>query len=416
MPINRARIQEYLRQGEGAPPPVFVGRGDILRDILTTARESAGQPKMTRAVQGAPGAGKSSLLHEMQRKWTGENGNPRVVTFSSESVIQDTSSVIQAIMAAGISSRDGWRRILRDRIRRLKSVGASVAGYSLSAEFDDYREARLLSTATRRGQERPWKRPVILAVDEAQALKEDSSSVSACFLREIHNAVIGLPLTLVLAGLSDTADRARKMHLTRQIAVLETKPMAAKEAREFMRKLAVWFGLDTFRHTARLNGLADICDGWPRHLRYAGVALAEEALRTNGDMERMDWKHVGNETWCLRQRYYRDQNSPEMQHADILTARVMAGLKDGMRSGQVEELVENSVVDRPRQRLPEGRSALWFINHLIHQGALYRDPDSRVHSPIPSFRRYLIEWGAGHERKTDARNDIPDDNGTDHSP
>ncbi len=53
------RIREYLRQGEGAPPPVFVGRDAILADILKASRESAGQPKMTRIVQGAPGAGKS---------------------------------------------------------------------------------------------------------------------------------------------------------------------------------------------------------------------------------------------------------------------------------------------------------------------------------------------------------------------
>ena len=71
MPIHRDRIIEYLRQGEGAPPPVFVGHDTILTDVLTTAKDSAGKPKMTRIVQGAPGAGKSSLLHEMQKLWLG---------------------------------------------------------------------------------------------------------------------------------------------------------------------------------------------------------------------------------------------------------------------------------------------------------------------------------------------------------
>ncbi len=66
MPLNRARINEYLRQGKGTPPPAFVGRETFLDDIPTTAKASASQPKMTRAVQGAPGAGKSSVLHEMQ--------------------------------------------------------------------------------------------------------------------------------------------------------------------------------------------------------------------------------------------------------------------------------------------------------------------------------------------------------------
>ena len=131
----------------------------------------------------------------------------------------------------------------------------------------------------------------------------------------------------------------------------------------------------------------------------AGVSLAEEALRANGDMDRMDWKHVGQETFRRRQVYYRDQNSPEMRQADTLTATVMAGLSDGMRTRHAEELIENSLADRPGQRLPKGKDAAWFLDHLIHQGALYRHTDDGIHSPIPSFRRYLIEWGTKPARR-----------------
>ncbi len=412
MPINRVRIQEYLRQGEGAPPPVFVGHDDILKDILTTAKDSAGQPKKTRIVQGAPGAGKSSLLHRMQELWIGTDGTPRVVTVSSAAVSRDIPGVIQAIMAAGVSDPDGWRKIVGERLRRLTSIGASVAGYGLSAEFDAARDASLLSTAIRKGREKVWNHPVIIAVDEAQAMKGDPHSATACFLREIHNADTGLPVVLVLAGLSDTVGKADGMQLTRGREVHEVKPLATAEAREFIRKLALWFGLDTSRHNPRLEPLADICDGWPRHLRFAGVSLAEEALRMDGDMDRMDWDAIRTRTYALRQEYYSDQTSLEMQEADILTARVMAGLKDGMRTRHMEELVENCRADRPGQRLREGKSALWFIDRLIHQGALYRTPDGRVHSPIPSFRSYLVERGT-EPRLTPDREDNPD---TDPSP
>ena len=215
MPINRARIREYLRQGEGAPPPVFVGHDDILKDILTTAKDSASQPKMTRVVQGAPGAGKSSMLHEMQKRWTGKDGTPRLVEVSSEAVIQNVSGVIRAIMAAGLSSGDSWWNILQERFRRIRAVGASVAGYGLSAEFDVYADVKMLGMAMERSRREAWNHVVILAVDEAQALSGDHESTYACFLREIHNGRTGLPIGLVFADLSDTDARARQMHLAR---------------------------------------------------------------------------------------------------------------------------------------------------------------------------------------------------------
>ncbi len=405
MPIDRARIQEYLRQGEGAPPPVFVGHDGILDDILLAARESAGQPKMTRVVQGAPGAGKSSLLHEMQRRWTGEDGNPRVVEVSSEAIIQDTSGVIQAIMAAGLSDSESWLKTINERWKRMTSVGISVAGYGLSAEFDVYKEAQILSAAIQRGKEREWKHSVILAVDEAQALPNNRESIPACFLREIHNGATRLPVFLVLAGLSDTDARAREMNLTRGRTVHEARPLTEFQARDFMRRLALWLGLDTSRHNPKLQALADISDGWPRHLRYAGVSLAEEALRVDGDMHRMDWPAMRRKAWVLRQEFYDDQSSTMMQDADILTARVMSGLRDGMKFRELRDLVNDLVRNSPEQLLPENVGATAFLNELIHQGALYRNTDGCVHSPIPSFRSFLIDQGRQPDTEPARRND-----------
>ncbi len=411
MPIHRDRILEYLRQGEGAPPPVFVGRGDILKDILTTAKDSAGQPKMTRIVQGAPGAGKSSLLHEMQKRWTGEKGTPRVVALSSTDITDDPSVGVGAVLEAWAMEEAAWKRTLADRLERLRGVGVGPGGLSLG--FSDAEVPGTLRMVAKRHPARAGSVPVVVAVDEAQRFAGDETTPEARFLQTIHDGSSGLPLVLVLAGLSDTAEKARGMHLTRGFRIHETEPLSTAEARDFMRRLALWFGLDTSRHNARLDDLADICDGWPRHLRYAGETLGQTALDVDGNMDLMDWTNIENEALHLRQRYYRDQNSPEMRRADILTARVMAGLKNGMRFGEVEELIEDSVVDRPRQRLPKGKDAAWFLDHLIHQGALYRHTDDGVHSPIPSFRRYLIEWGTEPERRVTMENEKIRDTDTD---
>ena len=408
MPIHRDRITEYLDQDEGDPPPVFVGHDTILDDILDTATRKAGRPKVTRIVQGAPGAGKSSLLHEMQKLWLGTDEKPRVVVLSSTHLLHDPRIGVGAVLDAWTMEKTKWKRTLADRSRRVSGFGVGPGG--LSVRFSDERIPGTLREVASAYPATEHSVPLIVAVDEAQRFGRDQTSPEALFLQDIHDGSSGLPLLLVLAGLSDTAEKARGMHLTRGRKIHEVEPLTQAQARDFLCGLALYFGLDTASHTPRLEALADICDGWPRHLRYAGVSLAEETLRVDGNMHRMDWPAMRRMTWTLRQEYYSDQNSSSMKQADILTARVMAGLRDGMRTRHVEKLIEDSLADRPGQRLPEGKSALWFLNHLIHQGALYRAPDDGVHAPIPSFRSYLIEWGSEPDQ-TPARDVTEPDSG-----
>ncbi|MDE0113315.1 MAG: hypothetical protein OXN84_13675 [Albidovulum sp.] len=64
--FDRDGLKNFVAAGEGAPPPVFVGRKKAIGDIEAAARRawkpgaaSHGEPKATRIVYGAPGAGKS---------------------------------------------------------------------------------------------------------------------------------------------------------------------------------------------------------------------------------------------------------------------------------------------------------------------------------------------------------------------
>ncbi len=411
MPIDRARIQEYLRQGEKAPPPIFVGHDGILKDILVTARESAGRPGKTRVVQGAPGAGKSSLLHWMQKRWTEKEGMPRVVALSSTDIMDEPAVGVGAVLDAWGMDEAKWRRTLTERLKRLSGFGIGPDG--LSMEFSDAEVPKTLRMVANVDPKRKQAGPIIVAVDEAQRLSRGQTAPEARFLQSIHDGTSGLAISLVLAGLSDTDARADEMHLTRGRTVHEVRPLTEFQARDFMRRLALWFGLDTSRHNPQLESLADICDGWPRHLHYAGVSLAEEALRVDGDMDRMDWPAMQDKACTLRQKYYEDQSRGMMQDADILVAKVMAGLRDGMKFRELQAFVEGAVADRPGQRLPKGMDSEDFLNELIHKGALYRNAAGRVHSPIPSFQSFLIDQGRQPETEPVERNDGGDD-GTDY--
>ncbi len=232
MPINRARIREYLRQGEGTPPPVFVGHGTILTDVLTTAKHSAGEAKKTRIIQGAPDAGKSSLLHEMQKLWLGTDKKPRVAVLSSTDLLHDPRIGVGAVLDAWTMDRLEWKRTLADRIRRVSGFGAGPGG--LSVRFADEQVPGTLREVASAYPATEHSVPIIVAVDEAQRFDRDRTSPEALFLHAIHDGISGLPLILALAGLSDTAEKARRMNLTRGRRIHEVKPLTEFQARDFM--------------------------------------------------------------------------------------------------------------------------------------------------------------------------------------
>ena len=413
MPMNHDRIREFLDLDEGDPPPVFVGRDAVLDDILDTARRKAGRAKVTRVLQGAPGAGKSSLLNEMQKRWPERDGDPRVVYLFSSLLADSLPLALREIMAAGAMEPDGWRRMVSDRLSRIRSIG--FGGISIGIG-DKGQVSSLYDVALLHPSDK-WKAPVIVAVDEVQRLFGSPHTPEARFLQAIHDGSTGLPLTLVLGGLSDTAARAGQMQLTRirnihqiaGLAVSDDGKQPVNEPRAFVEGMCDHFGLDPSRHLPELHDLTDLCDGWPRHLHYAAVALAEDALRVDGDMRHMDWPGIHGRTLELRHIYYQNQFSGRMQESYCLVAAVMADVPDPVKPRRVRfdrAAALASIVRHRREgdspedipwRLPEDTTPGQFLKHLVHQGALYIDGTAgtgEIHSPSPSFRSHLIEAGA----------------------
>ena len=239
-----------------------------------------------------------------------------------------------------------------------------------------------------------WQAPVIVAVDEAQALHGPAHASHALFLRGIHEASADLPLSLVLAGLGDTRDAAHEMDLTRGTTIHEVGGLDATDCATLMQGFCRHFGMDPAGHEARLDALAAPCEGWPRHLHFAMQALAEEAVRCEGKLARVDWARVGSEAAESRARYYQHQQSAAMQESEGLVAVVMSKLAEGTRMAGALRLIEENVVDAVAgHRLPEKMTAKAFYTHLVHRGALQKRVDGTVHCPIPSFRTHLVRAG-----------------------
>ncbi|MCY4328093.1 MAG: hypothetical protein OXC53_10970, partial [Rhodobacteraceae bacterium] len=73
MALDRARLAEFVDRTDKVEPPVFVGRESVLAKLLKVGRQSwndsgtgqHGQAGATQIIQGAPGAGKSTILAEL---------------------------------------------------------------------------------------------------------------------------------------------------------------------------------------------------------------------------------------------------------------------------------------------------------------------------------------------------------------
>ncbi len=407
MTLHRAALEEFLRTSEGSAPPVFTGRTEILEDIKTaaahawmgTAASMHGHAKDTRILQGAPGAGKSALLAELAKQ---APPSARVLNLNSADITNPADILIplaRLVNPHAASSFLARYRQVRRVEGRVNVLGTGAGGQI--ATMQTHSEPQPTLTAFR-----DWVRgldpgagiigPIIIAIDEAQRFELGMMDPLAKILQGLHDNSTYLPLTLVLAGLSDTADRAAAMGLTRGLTVHTVGALSDDDVWSLMNDFGTHFGLDSSGCGEQLHRLAAPCEGWPRHLHFALQALSHAALIENGILARVDWCRIEEDAAASRTRYYRGQQSPVMRMAVSLVAAVLRDLKSHHNRVDVINSLSHHARDSGsgiEWQLPEGMTPCRFADHLIHQGVLQEMPDGILTSPIPSFRTYLVAAG-----------------------
>jgi len=414
--FKRTDIVTFLKQTEGQSPPVFVGRTAILNDLFIAGTDHAGLSKNTRILQGAPGAGKSSILAEVLRisldhgqgdspsardtvpdpaalhPW-GEEA-PRVLLLSAAHLNDSMPQVVTRVQLALGLTEQSWRERVASTLKRVTpAVGTGGLAFSLLPKEVAPAPATLSDLQTRiTGVERPPK--VIVAIDEAQNLPSGRHTPQATFLQTLHEGASPFPLTLVLAGLGDTVARASEMGLTRPAAIHSVGALTADEVAALAIAFCQRFGMDHAPVRKRLDTLVMACHGWHRHLHLALAALAEEALATDGDLTRIDWDAAQTQTEESRLVYYGRQRSEAMKDAASLTAAVLEGIRPPHGQSRAAVLASLRLALEDGETLPEDMTAKDFLTHLVHRGALQEGEDEQFRCPIPSFRTYLLEAGS----------------------
>ncbi len=383
-------------------PPVFVGREDILSDIVSAAdlgRETGqSEPGLTRVIQGAPGAGKSSILEELKRRSEENQDLPQVLLLNSAR-IKSPVDVLRPL-AEMISPAQADVFLANYQHTMSAESGVTVPFIRAGAKAETTRT--LVPQTPDWGAMRKWidatesvelGGPVILAIDEAQRFHRDEEDPLAKLFQDVHDGC-GLPIILVLAGLANTAERAMKMKLTRGRVDHDIGRFDRETARFLMTRFCKHFGLTGIEEAqGPLYALADKCDGWPRHLHFALQAVADQALVSDGDIRQADWSQIRRVTAISRQDYYRSQQSPEMESRSLFVAKIHHKLMETHNNIKMDDLLDfvHDRVVKDGFKYPSGiTSAEDFVMHLTHQGAIQKAKNGSFSCPIPSFQAYLI--------------------------
>ena len=416
--LKRKDLENFINDKSGEYPPVFVGRDDVIKDILTTSRRAfergSAPAKNTIIIQGAPGAGKTSVLTELSQRSTHTDNQPRPIIATSADIKNRLPEVMKAIAVVASKPKIEWLNIIKNAGVGLARRAGSLSFLSFSADFANMvKETEPKDLFALRNMLPPdkWVNPVILAIDEAQRFAGDHTSPHAEFLQYVHDAIQApMPLTLVFAGLGDTEARVNEMGITNGILPYTIGALTPKEREQVVDGFCTHFGITVGCLHERLHSFFDSTDGWPRHIYWAQRALAETLLKPeiNGRLAKIyDWNSVENQRDQFRIGYYENRNSPDMKRSAKLVGALMTTvavfmekdvkLKFAQIGNLIDYFVEKFAVSDRGWRVPErfgsGVGVVdRFIEHLVHQGALAEEISLKSYvCPIPSFQAYLIE-------------------------
>ena len=278
------KLKNWAMTGERDAPIAFVGREREIdfatRQLMTwRSRTSRGR---TIVFQGAPGAGKTALLGEIERRLPSIVPDGRAVYLETPWASDDIPAVLEALAVQMMGVADDS---LRTATRTDTTVGVRAP---LAAKRGRSRVLSPPGLTTWRAFERQFQaraaqaRPTLLLVDEVQRLADDGSAKQLLF--NLHDQTT-FPLVLVCGGLSTSSAHLAALGLSRLDAthVLRLDALGLGEARQSLEASLAIMAEDVGGIAGQVDlwarRLARPTHGWPQHItchfRSAAEALLE---------------------------------------------------------------------------------------------------------------------------------------------
>ena len=418
-------LEDFFHEGDKNSPRFFAGRREIISAIEETVDKLCKQidqlpvsevhPKQsTWLIQGAPGAGKTTLQWHLRDRWLANKGGPVVV----EGVLGEmsdrhllTTDIANAVMpkgaellmasrtvsrSAGVEAKVTFSRTTSDSVQRGPLTLTDLRKLYRSSRFP---WLRCFLSFGRRKTTKP--RPVVLMLDEIQSMEPEADNL----IRDLHAGIRGVPIVLLLAGLAWSRERLKEAGVSRfatdNIGHVQTlAPLQPEEAAESVKLMLEEHYVTGDETEDIASWIAGLSDGWPQHLHHYMRALAGELAAKGGNLSEVNRDWIQAEGDAKRQAYYLDR----LQGARIIRRKgVLADVArfigdDGCLYNELEDLLESrrwQCAIESADVMPKNMEPSEFIQEMIRSGIAH-SMGARVTIPIPSFRRFLIEY---HIRK-----------------
>ena len=379
-------LERFSRTEDRELTEFFVGREkeigfitDRVGDVALKQRQQADWPAegCTVLITGVPGAGKTALMHRLQQQWSKPKGD---------------SPIGIHLRLCDLKSHDGLARAILGRLPgSLADLGRTI----LSSITLDVGASAGLGVSDSEPSLQRLTRPVVLFIDEIQALPRSTEAPEVRMLMELHLGTHGAPVLVVLAGLAHAKDVLASVEISRldSRSVLPLGPLSPNETAESAARF-----LDVFRVAGNRGRwpetIARWSEGWPMHVHNGLRSLAEELSANGGDLDRIDPMAVKRQAMAFRIGYYRDRTHGAFELHQGLLAGVMEDMRESGNSAT--EIV--GFLTSHGGGNPAGMAPADAFRALMARGLIQRLPiesTTLYACPIPSLTSYCAA-GAGN--------------------
>ncbi len=384
---------------------MFVGRDEPIEDIeyaLRRTREAGRTLSNIRIVQGAPGTGKTSLLHHIASRYEGE-GAVVPVRLSGEILASPVAVASSFVRACGFTPQ-----VLSRSYTKAAQGGFGIRwlGATRTSALHDS------DPMTRLGQGAPlWdvldnfievpSGCVFLAlIDEAQRISTDDRSDKNVIATQLHDGNTGELITAtVFGGLSDTMSRLASVGISRppESSIHRLSSLTNDETQQAIEGFLDHddFGLQFSPEDRQLlvHVIIQVSEGYPRHLHSYFRGLAKALSELSEKDRELDIEHVLARGHEMRIHFYEIR----LNMADL--GEYERALIDLARENpEAQAFDSEALLERAMRRGLTRAEAMKSHQNAIHCGVIDRAPNAprdkeQVCFPIPSFRTYMASGG-----------------------
>ena len=352
------------------PAKYFHGRKKVLNDFCSVLQYASNNSWGTCfLVQGAPGAGKSALLHECGLHARAQGW---VVADIGTGVLWNSYDLLYALARA--EKKMGRGKVMRFGLRDL-----------FRRRYKSSRPEPTVENILRDG-----RKPLLLTLDEAQRLGAENEfpsqhkATAIDSLQFIHNGELGRPVILLAAGLYGSKRGFAELAVERFAAdcFVELGVMGKEAERAVIYDWLKKAGGAKGDPTAWINAITQETHGWPQHIMvYVDPALKQLAA-DKGEMTAEGLNSVLEAGRRYRSEYYEGRAYALASKQRRILAKLFADVPLG------ESITEAAILEPLMQEYGREKARVLFRRAL--RGGVLHTQAGGYAVPVPSMQEWLV--------------------------